>query len=52
MANYADVSDYDASGEMVAQAVDAFGRLDILVNNAGIVRDGSIFNMAPRTSMP
>ncbi len=43
--NYADVSDYDAVGEMVAQAVDAFGRLDILVNNAGIVRDASIFNM-------
>ena len=47
VANYADVSDYDAAGEMVAQAVDLFGRLDILVNNAGIVRDGSIFNMTP-----
>jgi NAD(P)-dependent dehydrogenase (short-subunit alcohol dehydrogenase family) len=32
---------------MIAQAIDAFGRLDILVNNAGIVRDGSIFNMTP-----
>jgi NAD(P)-dependent dehydrogenase (short-subunit alcohol dehydrogenase family) len=39
------VSDYDAAGEMIAQAVDTFGKLDILVNNAGIVRDGSIFNM-------
>ena len=46
VANYADVSDYDQAGEMVAQAVDEFGRLDILVNNAGIVRDGSIFNMS------
>ena len=45
VANYADVSDYEQAGEMVAQAVDAFGGLDILVNNAGIVRDGSIFNM-------
>jgi NAD(P)-dependent dehydrogenase (short-subunit alcohol dehydrogenase family) len=45
-ANYADVSDEAQSGEMVAQAVDQFGRLDILVNNAGIVRDGSIFNMS------
>jgi NAD(P)-dependent dehydrogenase (short-subunit alcohol dehydrogenase family) len=44
--NYADVSDETASGEMVAEAVDVFGRLDILVNNAGIVRDGSIFNMS------
>jgi len=46
VANYADVSDADQSGEMIAQAVDAFGRLDVLVNNAGIVRDGSIFNMS------
>ncbi len=45
VSNYADVSDYDAAGEMIAQAVDTFGRLDILVNNAGIVRDNSIFNM-------
>lgn len=44
--NYADVSDYDQAGEMIAQAVEQFGRLDILVNNAGIVRDGSIFNMS------
>jgi 3-oxoacyl-[acyl-carrier protein] reductase len=34
--NYADVSDYDQAGEMVAQAVEQFGRLDILVNNAGV----------------
>jgi NAD(P)-dependent dehydrogenase (short-subunit alcohol dehydrogenase family) len=46
VANYADVSDYDQAGEMVAQAVDAFGKLDVLVNNAGIVRDGTIFNMS------
>ncbi|MBS1837556.1 MAG: SDR family oxidoreductase [Actinobacteria bacterium] len=45
-ANYADVSDFDQAGDMIAQAVDDFGRLDILVNNAGIVRDGSIFNMS------
>jgi NAD(P)-dependent dehydrogenase (short-subunit alcohol dehydrogenase family) len=44
--NYDDVADYDGAARMVAQAVDAFGRLDILVNNAGIVRDSMIFNMA------
>ena len=46
VSNYADVSDYDQAGDMVAQAVAEFGRLDILVNNAGIVRDGSIFNLS------
>ena len=43
--NYADVSDPEQSEQMVAQAIEDFGRLDILVNNAGIVRYGSIFNM-------
>ena len=43
--NFADVSDYDKSGEMVQQAIDEFGKLDILVNNAGIVRDAAIWNM-------
>ena len=43
--NFADVSDYDKSGEMVQQAIDEFGKLDVLVNNAGIVRDAAIWNM-------
>ena len=46
VANYADVADHDAARDMVAQAVDAFGRLDVLVNNAGIVRDSAIWNMS------
>src|SRR6185312_15732340 len=33
VANYADVSNFDQAGEMVAQAVAEFGQLDILVNN-------------------
>lgn len=43
--NGANVCDFAESEAMVAQAVDAFGRLDILVNNAGILRDKMIFSM-------
>ena len=31
---------------MVAQAIDAWGRVDILVNNAGILRDKSFAKMS------
>ena len=43
--NYADVSDHDACGELVQQAIDTYGKLDVVVNNAGIVRDAAIWNM-------
>ncbi|MGQ0832970.1 MAG: SDR family oxidoreductase [Microthrixaceae bacterium] len=43
--NGSDVTSFDESAAMVAQAVDAFGRLDILVNNAGILRDRMVFSM-------
>ena len=43
--NFANVADFAAAGEMVAQAIDTYGQLDILVNNAGIVRDAAIWNM-------
>jgi len=39
IANAASVTDFDQVSDMVAQAVDAWGRVDILVNNAGILRD-------------
>jgi NAD(P)-dependent dehydrogenase (short-subunit alcohol dehydrogenase family) len=43
--SYDSVSDFDASGQLVKTAVDAFGQLDILVNNAGIVRDRTLLKM-------
>lgn len=41
------VSDFEAAGAMIQQAVDEFGKLDIVVNVAGILRDRMIFNMSP-----
>ena len=39
IANGADVADWQQTGELVKQTLDAFGRLDVVVNNAGFVRD-------------
>jgi NAD(P)-dependent dehydrogenase (short-subunit alcohol dehydrogenase family) len=44
--NGANVADWKAAENLVAQAVDTFGRLDILINNAGILRDKMSFNMS------
>jgi NAD(P)-dependent dehydrogenase (short-subunit alcohol dehydrogenase family) len=45
VANYDDVSDFEAARSMVRQAIDTFGGLDSLILNAGILRDKMIFNM-------
>jgi NAD(P)-dependent dehydrogenase (short-subunit alcohol dehydrogenase family) len=43
--NGADISDFTAAENLIATAVEQFGRLDVLVNAAGILRDRMIFNM-------
>ncbi|MDJ0849834.1 MAG: SDR family NAD(P)-dependent oxidoreductase [Myxococcota bacterium] len=45
VANNCDVTSFEATGELIGQAVRDFGRLDVLVNVAGIIRDGMIFKM-------
>jgi NAD(P)-dependent dehydrogenase (short-subunit alcohol dehydrogenase family) len=44
VANGADVADWDQAEQLVATAVEAFGRLDVLVNNAGFLRDRMLAN--------
>jgi NAD(P)-dependent dehydrogenase (short-subunit alcohol dehydrogenase family) len=45
LANGASVTSTDEVAAMVAQAIDAWGRVDILVNNAGILRDRTFAKM-------
>ncbi len=45
MAHAANVTDFDAVQDMVAQAEARWGRVDILVNNAGILRDRTFAKM-------
>src|ERR1700712_2548320 len=45
VANDYDVSSWDACGQVVQAAIDAFGRVDILVNNAGVARPHPIAEM-------
>ena len=46
MANGANVADTEQVNAMVAQAMDAWGRVDVLINNAGILRDKSFLKMS------
>jgi NAD(P)-dependent dehydrogenase (short-subunit alcohol dehydrogenase family) len=45
MADGADVSDLYQVEDMVAAALDKWGRIDVLINNAGILRDKSFAKM-------
>lgn len=45
VASFDSVATPEGAARIVAQAVEAFGRLDVLVNNAGILRDKSIVKM-------
>lgn len=45
----ADVTDETQVGQMVADAVDNFGRIDILVNNAGIISTGPLIEITAAT---
>jgi NAD(P)-dependent dehydrogenase (short-subunit alcohol dehydrogenase family) len=41
-----DVGEWATGEQLVAAALQAYGRLDILVNNAGVLRDRMIFSMS------
>lgn len=45
VANYGSVAVREDAEGMVAQAVDAFGKLDVVINNAGILRDKTLSKM-------
>lgn len=47
VANYDDVSDFEAGGRIVRTALDAFGDLHAVVNNAGFVRDRMFVSCTP-----
>lgn len=46
VANYDNVTEFDAAKRIIDTCVEHFGKLDILVNVAGILRDRMVFNMS------
>lgn len=47
VANFDDVTDWEAGGRIVAAALEAFGDLHAVVNNAGFVRDRMFVSCTP-----
>jgi NAD(P)-dependent dehydrogenase (short-subunit alcohol dehydrogenase family) len=47
VANRDSVATAEGGAAIVANAIEAFGRIDIVVNNAGILRDKAFHNMTP-----
>ncbi|WP_420383457.1 SDR family oxidoreductase [Novosphingobium sp.] len=47
IANYEDITDWDAAKRIVEAALAAFGDLHVVVNNAGIVRDRMFVSATP-----
>jgi NAD(P)-dependent dehydrogenase (short-subunit alcohol dehydrogenase family) len=47
IANYEDITDWDAAKRIVDAALEAFGDLHVVVNNAGIVRDRMFVSATP-----
>lgn len=47
IANYDDVTDFEAGGRIVRTALDTFGDLHAVVNNAGFVRDRMFVSCTP-----
>src|SRR5688572_11224331 len=45
IADGSDVSDFEGARQMIAGAIEKFGKLDARVNNAGILRDRMLVNM-------
>jgi NAD(P)-dependent dehydrogenase (short-subunit alcohol dehydrogenase family) len=52
VANADSVSTPEGGAAIVAQAVDAYGRVDVVVNNAGILRDAAFKNVTPELLDP
>lgn len=42
---FCDVSDFEASKEIIDKVIEEFGGIDFLINNAGITRDKLVLNM-------
>jgi NAD(P)-dependent dehydrogenase (short-subunit alcohol dehydrogenase family) len=41
-----DIGDWSVGQQLIAGALEAYGRLDVVVNNAGVLRDRMIFTMS------